>query len=168
MKSKRQPHLRLSAALTPQCLKRILILFKLLDYNGKDLFEMAIVRQSKKRDAMLALLRDTRRHPSAEQVYQQLKPDFPDLSLATVYRNLGQLCGQGLVRRVGTVNGQERYDGRTCPHSHFICNRCGSVADLPQLSPGEDCVERLSVQYGFTVQDCESIVRGLCKDCKHS
>ena len=126
---------------------------------------MAIVRQSKKRDAMLALLRATRRHPSADQIYQQLKPDYPDLSLATVYRNLGQLCSQGLVRRVGTVNGQERYDGETSPHSHFICNRCGCVMDLPRLSPEEGLVERLGVQYGFTAENCEFIVRGLCGDC---
>ena len=129
---------------------------------------MAIVRQSKKRDAVLRVLRASKRHPSADQLYQQLKPDYPDLSLATVYRNLGQLCAQGLVRRVGTVNGQERYDGQISPHSHFICNRCGCVTDLPRISPGEGCVEQLGVQYGFTVQDCEFIVRGLCADCKES
>ena len=56
---------------------------------------MAIVRQSIKRDAMLALLRATGEHPSAEQVYRALKPDYPGLSLATVYRNLAQLCEQG-------------------------------------------------------------------------
>ena len=127
---------------------------------------MAIVRQSKKRDAMLALLRGTDQHPSAEQVYRALKPDYPDLSLATVYRNLAQLCEQGLALRVGTVNGQERYDGHTRPHSHFICNRCGRVADLPRLSPGEGCVEQLGVQYGFSAESWEFIVRGLCQDCK--
>ncbi|MDE6589517.1 MAG: transcriptional repressor [Oscillospiraceae bacterium] len=126
---------------------------------------MAIVRQSKKRDAMLSLLQNTTDHPPADRIYWQLKPEYPDLSLATVYRNLGQLCSQGLVKRVGTVNGQERYDGRTCPHSHFICNRCGRVMDLPRLEPEGDRVERLSLQYGFTVQDCEFTVRGLCKDC---
>lgn len=127
---------------------------------------MAMVRQSKKRDAMLTALRATTRHPSAEQLYRQLKPDYPDLSLATVYRNLGQLCQLGLVRRVGAVNGQERYDAQVRPHSHFICNRCGCVLDLPRLSPGEDCVEQLGVQYGFAAESCEVIVRGLCEDCK--
>ena len=124
---------------------------------------MAIVRQSKKRDAILAMLRASGLHPSADQVYQQLKPKYPDLSLGTVYRNLGQLCQLDLVKRVGTVNGQERYDGRTAPHSHFICNRCGSVADLPRLLPGQGCVEELGVQYGFQPESCEFIVRGLCK-----
>ena len=126
---------------------------------------MAIVRQSKKRDAMLSLLQSVTDHPSADAIYRRLRRSYPDLSLATVYRNLNQLCEQGLVKRVGTVNGQERYDGRTCPHSHFICNRCGSVTDLPRLSPGEERLAELSVQYGFTVLGRESIVRGLCETC---
>ena len=73
---------------------------------------------------------------------------------------------QGLIKRVGTVDGQERYDGEVRPHSHFICNRCGSILDLPWVSPGEDWAGQLSVQYGFRAESLESIVRGLCKDCK--
>ena len=99
------------------------------------------VRQSKKRDAMLTLLRGTTCHPSADWVYQQLKAEYPDLSLGTVYRNLNHLCGHGLIRRVGPVNGQERYDGTLSPHSHFICNRCGAILDLPQQSPGQNWLE---------------------------
>ena len=104
-----------------------------------------------------------------EALGQRVKEELasvPGLSLATVYRNLSQLCEQGLAVRVGTVNGQERYDGRTRPHAHFICNRCGRVADLPPLTPGEDWVERLGVQYGFTAERCEFIVRGLCEGCE--
>lgn len=124
------------------------------------------VRQSKKRDAMLTLLRGTTCHPSADWVYQQLKAEYPDLSLGTVYRNLNHLCGHGLIRRVGPVNGQERYDGTLSPHSHFICNRCGAILDLPQQSPGQNWLESASVQYGFQAESCEFIVRGLCRACE--
>ena len=126
------------------------------------------VRQSKKRDAMLALLRGTTCHPPADWVYHQLKAEYPDLSLGTVYRNRNQLCGRGLIRRVGPVNGQERYDGTLSPHSHFICNRCGAILDLPQRSPGQDWLETASVQYGFQAESCEFIVRGLCHECTHA
>ena len=126
---------------------------------------MAIVRQSKKRDALLALLRNTDTHPSADQVYQALKPGYPGLSLATVYRNLSQLCEQGLAVRVGTVNGQERYDGRTRPHAHFICNRCGTVLDLPDIRPDSALEQSVSAQYGFAVQRCELTYYGLCPSC---
>ena len=123
------------------------------------------VRQSKKRDAMLTLLRQTDCHPPADWVYHQLRSEYPDLSLGTVYRNLNHLCQRNLIRRVGTVNGQERYDGVMEPHSHFICNRCGAIIDLPQQSPGQDWLDAASVQYGFRAEGCESIVRGMCRGC---
>lgn len=123
------------------------------------------VRQSKKRDAMLALLRRTDCHPSADWVYQRMRCEYPDLSLGTVYRNLNHLCARGLIRRVGAVNGQERYDGVTRPHSHFICNRCGAIIDLPEQSPGQDWLDAAGVQYGFQAEGCEFIVRGMCRDC---
>lgn len=123
------------------------------------------VRQSKKRDAMLALLRQTDCHPPADWVYHQLRAEYPNLSLGTVYRNLNHLCQRNLIRRVGTVNGQERYDGVMEPHSHFICNRCGAILDLPEHSPGRDWLDAAGVQYGFQAEGCELIVRGLCRDC---
>ena len=123
------------------------------------------VRQSKKRDAMLTLLRRTDCHPPADWVYHQLRAEYPDLSLGTVYRNLNHLCQRNLIRRVGTVNGQERYDGVMEPHSHFICNRCGAIIDLPVQSPGQDWLDAASVQYGFRAEGCEFIVRGMCRGC---
>ena len=123
------------------------------------------VRTSKKRDAMLALLQSTKCHPGADWVYREMKSQYPGLSLGTVYRNLNHLCERGLLRRVGAVNGQERYDGMVAPHSHFICNRCGAIVDLPEHSPGQDYLDGVGVQYGFRAEGCEFIVRGLCRDC---
>lgn len=129
---------------------------------------MSNVRQSKKRDAMLALLRRASCHPPADWVYQHLREEYPDLSLGTVYRNLNHLCARGLIRRVGAVNGQERYDGVMDPHSHFICNRCGAIIDLPEQSPGQAWLEAAGVQYGFQAEGCEFIVRGVCRDCQQA
>ena len=86
---------------------------------------MATIRKrSRKRDAILACVRATTCHPSAEWVYQRLKPTIPDLSLGTVYRNLSMFKDEGLVISVGTVGGLERFDGNTKPHTHFVCARC--------------------------------------------
>lgn len=123
------------------------------------------VRQSKKRDAMLALLRQTSCHPSADWVYQRMRTEYPGLSLGTVYRNLNHLCARGMIRRVGAVNGQERYDGVLTPHSHFVCNRCGAILDLPVHPAGQDYLDAVSVQYDFQAEGCEFIVRGLCGQC---
>lgn len=126
---------------------------------------MAIVRRSKKRDAMLALLRSTHSHPSADWVYRQLKPEFPDLSLGTVYRNLNQLSDERIIRRLGVVNGQERFDADTSPHAHFVCTDCGAVIDLPDCSPGREYIATLSNQYGFMVEEHEFHLKGSCEAC---
>ena len=128
---------------------------------------MAIVRRSKKRDAILRLMRTTKCHPSADWIYQQLKDEYPNLSLGTVYRNLNQLSEQRIIRRVGVINGQERFDSDTYPHAHFVCNCCGAVLDLPDYAPSRQYVQSLSEQYGFMVEGHEFNLRGLCKDCKN-
>ena len=96
---------------------------------------MATIRKrSRKRDAILACVRATTCHPSAEWVYQRLKPTIPDLSLGTVYRNLSMFKDEGLVISVGTVGGLERFDGNTKPHTHFVCTRCSAVLDLMDIN----------------------------------
>lgn len=77
---------------------------------------MNTTRHSPKRDAILQCLRSTTCHPSAEWVYSQLKPRIPDLSLATVYRNLARFRAEGAVQVIGCVDGEDRYDGDTAPH----------------------------------------------------
>ena len=94
---------------------------------------MNTTRHSPKREAILECLRSTTCHPSAEWVYAQLKPRIPDLSLATVYRNLARFRAEGTVQVVGCVDGEDRYDGNTALHGHFICRSCGAVIDLPPI-----------------------------------
>ena len=125
------------------------------------------VRYSKKREAILSAICGTSCHPSAEWVYKQLKPQHPDLSLGTVYRNLAFLQEHGLIQSVGVVQGQERFDGLTAPHSHFVCNCCGSVLDLPGVQPGEELDQTVSQQYGLVVNHYELTFYGLCPSCLH-
>ncbi len=123
------------------------------------------IRYSKKREAILAAIRGTSCHPSAEWVYQQLRPLHPDLSLGTVYRNLAFFRARGLIQSVGVVQGQERFDGITASHSHFICNCCGSILDLPDIHPEASLTRAVSRQYGFAAERCELNFYGLCPKC---
>lgn len=125
------------------------------------------VRYSKKREAILTAIQGTSCHPSAEWVYQRLKPRHPDLSLGTVYRNLSFFLERGLIQSVGVVQGQERFDGIVTPHSHFICNCCGSVLDLPEIDLGGDLEQAVSRQYGLAVQRHELTFFGLCSSCQN-
>lgn len=121
-------------------------------------------RYSRKREAILDAIRSTTVHPSAEWVYMKLKPDFPDLSLATVYRNIAEFIEDGTVVSVGSVAGQERYDGRTEAHSHFICDNCGSVTDIfgfdTRIENGE-----IGDMLGALVTRQSLSFHGKCKNC---
>ncbi len=114
----------------------------------------------RKRDAILTCLRQTRSHPSADWIYQQLKPQIPDLSLGTVYRNLTLFKDQGLIRSLGTVGGVERFDGCTAPHVHFICTCCQQVLDLENEPVPIPCTDFIG-----QVESCQLTFTGRCRDC---
>ena len=125
----------------------------------------AAVKQFRKRNAILACLQGTTSHPSAEMVYEMLQKEHPDISLATVYRNLARFKSQGLVSSVATVRGVERFDAMTHPHVHFICCGCDAVMDLPQMEIPENLSEEAEEISGCRIQECRLTFTGLCEKC---
>ena len=128
----------------------------------------AAVKQFRKRNAILACLQGTTSHPSAEMVHQMLQKEHPDISLATVYRNLARFKSQGLVSSVATVRGVERFDAITHPHVHFICSGCDAVIDLPRMEIPESLSAEAEEISGCHVQDCRLTFTGLCEKCAKS
>ncbi len=125
-------------------------------------------KQFRKRNAILAYLRSTDAHPSAETVFTALKQEIPDLSMGTVYRNLHLFQQQGLAACIATVNGVERFDGCTVPHVHFVCHRCGGVTDLPGLELPPALRRGAQHCCGGQVTDFQLSFSGLCKNCMSS
>ena len=119
----------------------------------------------RKRNAILACLRDTDVHPSADWVYARLKPEYPDISLGTVYRNLSVFRQQGTIASLGTVNGVERFDGNTQPHVHFVCTGCSAVMDMPQLQVPQEMAQSVRDILGGQVDGCQLTFTGLCSKC---
>ena len=122
----------------------------------------------RKRDAILTCLRETDVHPSADWVYAQLKPQIPDLSIGTVYRNLKLFQQQGLVSVIATVSGVERFDANTDPHVHFICEGCDAVVDLHQLSTPQALCSEAESSIGCAVSGCQLSFTGKCRTCLES
>ncbi len=123
---------------------------------------------SAKREAIYEVLASTATHPTAEWVYEKLKPRIPDLSLGTVYRNLAVFKDMGIARSVGVVNGQERFDAVTEAHPHFICKNCFRITDIPVAKKVID-----SNVYNYIEQECNVEIDthsitfyGLCSSCR--
>ena len=121
----------------------------------------------RKRDAILACVRATDVHPSADWVHAQLRQEYPDISLGTVYRNLSLFKQQGLIASLGTVGGVERFDGNIQPHVHFICDRCAGVLDLPEMTVPESLSCQAADQTGGHVHACHLSFTGVCGRCNH-
>lgn len=104
-------------------------------------------------------------HPSAEELYMDLKPQNPNLSLATVYRNLNQLAEIGEIKRIEGLSEQVHYDHNTDEHFHIICTDCGKIMDLPcEMAQGVKKV--LENQNKFEITSYDILVKGICHECK--
>lgn len=98
-------------------------------------------------------------HPTAEEIYQRLKPANPTISLGTVYKTLDTFIETGLLRRVLSEEGGKRYDSNTMTHSHIYCSNTKEIVDfedaeLEQLLIkffSERQVENFEIK-GFAVQ----------------
>lgn len=122
-------------------------------------------KYSRKREAVLNCLRSTTTHPSADWVYQQLKQEYPDMSLGTVYRNLSQCKQRGEIVSVGFIGGFERFDARVTPHEHMVCRDCGSVEDVFDLELPEDLDRQVSARTGGQIDSHALVFYGRCARC---
>lgn len=122
-------------------------------------------KNSSKRTAIYDALCSTDEHPSAEMLYERLKPQIPDLSLGTVYRNLSLFTEEGTAQTVCHIDGKDRFDGRTDDHPHFVCRKCGRVIDISFPSEISDFSSIVSEKYGFVPERCSLAFTGLCDRC---
>jgi Fe2+ or Zn2+ uptake regulation protein len=121
-------------------------------------------RTTSQRIKILKYLRSVKTHPSAEMVYAAVKKDLPAISLATVYRNLNLLAEQGEILKL-EINGEFRFDGNMCGHTHAVCTRCGKLFDLMDRKIPDYVMKNFRLK-GFTQSCVHIIFKGTCKSCK--
>ncbi len=121
---------------------------------------------SKQRETMMRILRGSKTHPTAQEIYAEMRKNDPKISLGTVYRNLAQLTEKGSVVRIDTKHECVHYDGCTDPHYHFICDSCGKVYDL-DIEP-IDMDKRVEEDFDCKVSGHSLIFYGICSSCRNS
>lgn len=89
-----------------------------------------MLKHSRQRESIKAFLATRYDHPTAETVYENVRQEYPHISLGTVYRNLTLLSDIGEIQKLSSMDGPDRFDYRTEPHYHFFCEKCGGVTDL--------------------------------------
>jgi Fur family peroxide stress response transcriptional regulator len=115
--------------------------------------------------AVLSILESRRDHPTAEQIYQEVRYQMPAISFNTVYKTLEVLCQKGLVIKVNPLHEVARYDIETSNHAHLICRRCHFIVDLnDEVAPPLTLAEK--DRAGFQVERHSLIFWGLCPQCQ--
>ena len=122
---------------------------------------------SKQRELILDVLRQNPVHPTADKLYELVRPFMPSISLATVYRNLNLLVECGAVRKISGLDGSVHYDHCVEKHYHFICTCCNKVYDVP-YNVAQDLELKLKSLTGLEAQSTELTFKGLCSDCQNS
>lgn len=120
------------------------------------------LRCTPQRYAVLALLMEDNRHPTAAEIFEAVNRLDPRSSRATTYNNLRDLVQAGLVREVAIEGRAARYDATGMRHHHFICDKCGNVEDIDWYEVPKPATVSSDKRI---VRECEVIFRGLCSQC---
>jgi len=128
---------------------------------------MKIERLTNQKKAILDYLESSPEHPDAYEIYESIKKGLPQVSLATVYRNLDAMVKKGQIRAIRIKDDRYNYDGMKERHHHFHCTKCGKVFNI------EDKIilnfeELNKEEIVGLVEDYRISLTGVCKDCKNN
>jgi Fur family peroxide stress response transcriptional regulator len=126
-----------------------------------------LLKNSQKREVIKQCLISRYDHPTADMVYASVREQFPNISLGTVYRNLGVLVSTGEIIKISSENGPDRFDGHTEPHYHITCQRCGAVEDI-FIDDLSSINKVASENYDGEVLSSTICFTGLCSKCKNN
>lgn len=124
------------------------------------------MRDTKQRRIILKVLKESTRHPSADEIYLEVKEFIPNISLGTVYRNLERLVQENMIRKIINADGQRRFDSTIEPHGHFRCINCGVIEDTPFGLELFKIPEDSSWMKDREIFEVQSEIVGLCPACK--
>lgn len=117
------------------------------------------MKETKQKEAILAAVCTTRTHPTADEVYDKVRKNFPRISLGTVYRNLNTFSEKGDIKKILIPGSRDRFDYRIDKHNHFVCDKCGNVFDI-----NVDIDINLK-ELDIVVNDYNLVLYGVCKKC---
>lgn len=126
-----------------------------------------VMKYSRQREAVREFLASRKDHPTAEVVYDNLRKEYPHISLGTVYRNLSLLVDLGEAIKLPGIDGYDHFDGNPNPHYHFICEECHAVIDLdiPSLAYIN---EKANENFDGLITGHSTYFYGKCKLCKNT
>ena len=119
------------------------------------------------RSLVLDAVNRLKSHATADEVYAEVAATHPNISKATVYRNLNLLSEMGMIRKLEIPGGADRFDHICKEHCQVKCEKCGRVFDIeiPYIDGLDNRVENRN---GFELTGYDILFRGICPGCRAS
>ena len=133
-----------------------------MNKSPTDIMKSKGISPSITRTKIFSFFDDTNHHPTVDEIYQGLVQELPTLSKTTVYNTLKLFCEHNLVKPVTINSSESRYEMYHEPHSHFQCNSCGEITDIPYIKPTYS-IKELD---GYIVTEDEVHLTGICPSCQ--
>jgi len=127
----------------------------------KDIGSLGLTKQ---RQAVLKVIRESDRHLTANEVFEDARRILSGISFATVYNSLHYLKDAGHIAEIQFGNGASRFDPITSRHDHAFCTKCGKLVDIEMEHPRE-LVNRAAKYSKFKPESLEFTLRGVCPEC---
>lgn len=118
--------------------------------------------RTKQRELILNAIMSSTTHPTADELFQEIRIQLPTISLATVYRNLNILSSDGKIRKIEMPGMPDRFDWRVTVHDHLWCEKCGKVFDFTLEKP---LCKQIEDSSGMKVIQYNLIAKGICPNC---
>ena len=126
---------------------------------------MAIVRRNTKQlSFILDTIKMMPRHFTADDVYEEVKKEYPGLGQATVFRNLNKMAEEGILLRIEVPGGGRGYELRAPKHYHAKCMKCGKLFDI-EMDYMPNLEKKVKDAHGFQFSGHDIIFTGLCSSC---
>ena len=126
-----------------------------------------MIKYSKQREIILEVIKTNLIHPTAEEIYYLVNKVDSKISKSTVYRNINSLVESGIIEKINTSSGADKYDYIYTPHFHFICSKCNRVYDVKEIFDMNIISDSIKKQINANIDVKDISINGICHNCKH-
>ena len=114
---------------------------------------------------VLEAVRKLHCHASADEIYDEIIIEHPNVSRATVYRNLNRLAETGEILKIENPDGPDRFDHLRYQHYHVKCTKCGRISDV-DMDYMANLEKAVRDSHGFEFTGHNIMFQGICPDCQ--
>ena len=120
------------------------------------------IKPTYQRLKILEYFTQTKKHPTVEMIYNNMKRVIPTISKTTVYNTMNSFVEKGILNALSVTGTELRYDANISPHHHFLCKKCGKLYDIQ--TKATDFYDKKVID-GNKIDEVHVYFKGICKKC---